>query len=79
MSPTIYREGSYRFYFNSNEKPRMHVHVQSQKSRAKFWLEPIIALADYHGFKPHELKEIEKIVVEHQKEFQDDWKKHLSQ
>ena len=78
MSPTIYREGSYRFYFNSNEEPRMHVHVQSQDGRAKFWLEPIIALADYHGLKPRELKDIEKIVISHQKEFQNDWKKHLS-
>jgi len=78
MSPTIYREGSYRFYFNSNEEPRMHVHVQGQNGRAKFWLEPIIALADYHGFKSHELKEIEQIVIDHQKEFQDGWKKHLS-
>ena len=78
MSPTVYREGSYRFYFNSNEEPRMHVHVKGQSGRAKFWLEPIIALADYHGFKTHELKEIEQIVIDHQKEFQDVWKKHLS-
>ena len=78
MSPTIYRQGSYRFYFNSNEELRMHVHVKGQEGRAKFWLEPIIALAEYRGFKTHELKEIEQIVVEHQKEFQNAWKKHLS-
>ncbi len=78
MSPTIYRQGSYRFYFNSNEEPRMHVHIKGQQGRAKFWLEPIIALADYSGFKTHELKEIEQIVTEHQKEFQDAWKKHLA-
>ncbi|MGZ9226384.1 MAG: DUF4160 domain-containing protein [Anaerolineales bacterium] len=78
MSPTIYRQGSYRFYFNSNEEPRMHIHIKGQQGRAKFWLEPIIALADYRGLKTHELKEIEQIVTEHQKEFQDAWKKHLS-
>ena len=78
MSPTIYRQGSYRFYFNSNEELRMHVHVKGQEGRAKFRLEPIIALAEYRGFKTHELKEIEQIVVEHQKEFQNAWKKHLS-
>ncbi len=74
MSPTIYRQGSYRFYFNSNEEHRMHVHIKGQQGRAKFWLEPIIALADYRGFKIHELKEIEQIVIEHQKEFEDAWK-----
>jgi hypothetical protein len=78
MSPTIYRQGSYRFYFNSNEESRMHVHIKGPQGRAKFWLEPIIALADYRGLKTHELKEIEKIVIERQKEFQDAWKKHLS-
>ncbi len=56
----------------------MHVHIKGQEGRAKFWLEPIIALADYRGFKTYELKEIEKIIIEHQKEFQDAWKKHLS-
>ena len=29
MSPTIYREGPYRFFFNSREESRMHVHIAS--------------------------------------------------
>lgn len=78
MSPTILRQGPYRFYFNSNEEPRMHVHVKGPQGRAKFWLEPIIALSDYRGFRTHHLKEIEQIVIEHQKEFQDAWKKHFT-
>ncbi len=43
--PTIYREGPYRFFFNSREETRMHVHVESSEGNAKFWLEPIVALA----------------------------------
>ncbi len=27
MSPTVFRERGYRFYFFSREEPRMHVHV----------------------------------------------------
>ncbi len=27
MLPTIHRQKSYRFYFNSNEETRMHVHI----------------------------------------------------
>ena len=27
MSPTIFREGGYRFFFFSREEPRMHVHA----------------------------------------------------
>jgi hypothetical protein len=36
MSPTIFREGGFRFYFFSREEPRMHVHVQGQNGEAKF-------------------------------------------
>jgi hypothetical protein len=77
MSPTIYREGQYRFYFNSNEETRLHVHVEGQNGKAKFWLEPILALADYHGLKTHELKEIEQMASAHQQEFKDAWKKYF--
>ena len=36
MSPTVFREGGFRFYFFSREKPRMHVHVQGQNGEGKF-------------------------------------------
>ncbi|MDO9130066.1 MAG: DUF4160 domain-containing protein [Anaerolineales bacterium] len=51
MSPTIHREGPYRFYFNSREESRMHVHVESPDGKAKFWLGPFVALADFRGLK----------------------------
>jgi len=35
MSPTIHREKAYRFYFNSSEEPRMHVHIEGQNGKAK--------------------------------------------
>ena len=49
MSPTIYRQGPYRFYFNSREETRIHVHVETSDGKAKFWLEPFVALADFRG------------------------------
>jgi hypothetical protein len=45
VSPTIFRNGPYRFYFFSREELRMHVHVQCPDGEAKFWLEPVISLA----------------------------------
>ncbi len=45
MSPTVFREEGYRFFFFSREKPRMHVHVVSADGEAKFWIEPEIDLA----------------------------------
>ena len=45
MSPTVFREGGFRFYFFSREETRMHVHVQGQSGEAKFWLDPAIEIA----------------------------------
>ena len=46
MSPTVFRDGAYRFFFFSREEPRMHVHVASSEGEAKFWIEPMVELAD---------------------------------
>jgi len=48
MSPTVFREKGYRFYFLSNEENRMHVHIICADGEAKFWLEPIVSMATYH-------------------------------
>jgi len=42
MSPTIFRERGYRFFFFSLEESRMHVHVRSGNGEAEFWLEPSV-------------------------------------
>jgi len=79
MSPTILRVGSYRFFFNSREESRVHVHVATPEGLAKFWLEPIVALANYHGLKSRELREIEALVREHEDDFRSAWRRHFSQ
>ncbi|MES9901664.1 MAG: DUF4160 domain-containing protein [Sedimenticola sp.] len=49
MSPTVFKERGYRFFFFSREEERMHVHVLSGDGEAKLWLEPEIELAkNYH-------------------------------
>lgn len=49
MSPTIFREAGFRFFFFSREESRMHVHVSHSDGEAKFWLEPQIELANSIG------------------------------
>jgi len=56
MSPTVFTEGPYRFYFFSREEPRMHVHVTSGDGEAKFWLEPIVSLASSQGYSKRQLR-----------------------
>jgi hypothetical protein len=58
MSPTVFREKGYRFYFLSNEEERMHIHVTCEDGEAKFWLEPIISLATYFGLNTRQLNEL---------------------
>jgi len=78
MSPTIFRESGFRFYFFSREEPRMHVHVQGQNGEAKFWLEPVIELAQFVGLSQHELKEALRLVQEHENDIRNAWYKHFA-
>ncbi len=78
MSPTVFRYKNYRFFFFSREENRMHVHVASPDGEAKFWIEPIIALADYKGFSKQQLNELERMVKRYAKEIEKSWETHHS-
>lgn len=59
------RIGPYRFHFYSREGTEPpHIHVARDDFEAKFWLRPV-SLAANHGFRPAELKDIERLVEEH--------------
>lgn len=76
--PTIARIGSYRIYFVShdmNEPP--HVHVDRDTNSAKFWLDPV-SLARNLGFRPKELRDIDRMVHEHRQEFLDAWDEYFN-
>ena len=77
MSPTVFREKGYRFYFLSHEETRVHVHVTCEDGEAKFWLEPLVSLAVYHGLNVKRLKEIQKIVEERNDEIRKAWQRHF--
>lgn len=77
MSPTVFRYKNYRFFFFSREEMRMHIHVISPDGEAKFWIEPIVALADYSGFSDRQVKELGKVVEKHAEEIEKAWKKHF--
>ena len=79
MSPTIFTIGSYRFFFNSREESRRHVHIQTPDGIAKFWIEPTIALAEYHRLKPNILNKLDALVREHEDEIRSAWDEHFGQ
>ena len=77
MSPTVFKEGRYRFHFFSKEENRIHIHIVSPDGEAKFWLEPIISLANYSGLSKKELNFLQKTVERHKNEIIRKWEKHL--
>ncbi len=78
MSPTVFRESGFRFYFFSREEPRLHVHVQSQSGEAKFWLEPTVELAQHTGLSRSELTEAFRLVKEHENDIRSAWHTHFN-
>lgn len=77
MSPTVFRERGYRFFFFSREESRMHVHVHSGDGEAKYWLEPTIELARNYGYSSQQLAKIKEIVEEHKDELITAWNQHF--
>ena len=77
MSPTVFRSGGYRFYFFSREEPRVHIHVKHADGEAKFWLEPILALAVHTGLTARELARMQRAVEEHHGEIVRAWRAHF--
>jgi len=76
--PTALTVGPYRFFFWSYDciEPR-HVHVQRDRNRAKFWLDPV-SLVDSGGFRARELREIERHVIENLDLLRREWDDHCT-
>jgi len=73
MSPTIFRESGYRFFFFSREESRPHVHVYCSDGKAKYWLDPELELARNYRLSKVQLNEIEKIIERHYDELKTAW------
>ena len=77
MSPTVFRDGPFRFFFFSREEERLHIHVQSPDGEAKFWIEPNIELARNYRLSAQDLSRVLQLVVDHEQEIRDAWHHHF--
>jgi hypothetical protein len=77
MSPTVFRDGPFRFFFFSREEERLHIHVQSADGEAKFWIEPEIELARNYQLNDQDLSRVLQLVVDHEQEIRDAWRRHF--
>ena len=77
--PTSLRIGPYRFYFYSYDcgEPR-HMHVDRESMSAKIWLDPVVSLAENHGYSRRELREIERIAIENLETLRNEWNNFCS-
>ena len=55
----------------------MHVHVTNSEGEAKFWLEPVVALAYHHKLRPNHLSELQHVIEERKNEISKAWKRHF--
>ena len=71
MSPTIFREDGFRFFFFSREESRIHV------GEAKFWLEPLTELAQNYGLNDRQIRAAEALIRKHEHDIRAAWHKHF--
>jgi len=74
---TIARIGPCRVCFCSQDRREPpHVHAERDAHTAKFWLEPV-ELASNIGFRPRELGDIRRLVLDHADEFLEAWRENF--
>jgi hypothetical protein len=77
LSPTVFRDGEFRFFFFSREESRVHIHVSHPDGEAKFWLKPNLELARNIGLSSSKIKDAERIIESRQQEITDAWNNHF--
>lgn len=77
MTPTVHREGPFRYFFYSNEGTEPpHIHVEGADGSAKVWI-GTGAMASHTGIRPADLARITAIVREHRTQFMEAWNGHF--
>ena len=75
--PTVLRTKGYRFFFYINDHAPPHIHVEKERSTAKFILKNA-ELVKSNRFNANELREIRKLVVENLELFKTKWDEHFT-
>ena len=66
LMPTVLRSGPYRAFFYAGDRHEPpHVHIERDRSKAKYWLEPV-ARESSSGFSRGELMGIYRLILEQQ-------------
>ncbi|MGD9888385.1 MAG: DUF4160 domain-containing protein [Halothiobacillaceae bacterium] len=74
--PVIFRYKGYRVFFYSNEgNPRepLHVHVQRGEALAKFWIDPVVSIANNYGLSGSEMAELMQMIETRRSVIEEAW------
>jgi hypothetical protein len=76
--PTVLRTGPYRLFFYSGDHGEpAHVHVERDQALVKVWLDPVRVDRNV-GFRPAELRRIERIGVDHKDKLLEAWNDYFA-
>ncbi len=76
--PTVFREKGYQFFFVSSDSGEpIHIHVTKHAHLCKIWL-ATMKTAYNHGFKPHEVAEIIRLIRTHRAIIEEKWNEHFA-
>ena len=77
--PTILRNGPYRFFFYASDRSEpMHIHVERDDNKAKFWLNPV-RLARNIGFRGRELNLLQRLIEDNQQRLIESWNDYFGE
>ena len=77
--PTVLRSGPYRFlFYSSDAEEPPPVHVERDENSAKFWLSPV-RLQSSGGFKPVEVRRVQRLVEQHRDAFLRSWDAYFNE
>ena len=75
--PVVFIKEGYRFFFYSNDRMPIHVHVRKGAGEAVFNVESEIELRESVGFKVQELRRAEELASEHRQLIIQKWHEHI--
>lgn len=75
--PTVLRLKGYRFFFYSNDHSPLHVHIEKEKSTAKFDLESL-ELIKSRGFSAAEIRKLRRMVFENRGILKSKWDEYFN-
>lgn len=71
--PTLLRVGPYRFFCYAGDRDEPpHVHIERDRSEAKFWLVPV-RLQSNKGFSSSEMSRIQSLTEDNQQQLLEAW------